>query len=366
MSLEIIGMVGTRYESETIAASSTDPIDVGYLREFARAHDEAGFDRVLIGYSATSPDGFAVAAEVLHHTDRLGVLIAHRPGFVTPTLEARKLATLDHFSGGGRVAIHHISGGSDFDQRRDGDFIDKDARYRRTAEFIDVLRRTLTSEDPFDYEGEFYKFEQAFSTVKPATAGGIPIYFGGQSPIAVEVGAKHTDVFMLFGEPLEQTAERIALIREAAERHGRTVEFSLSTRPIIAATEDDAWQKAQGIYDAAAARADDAPKKALWYPKSTNAAVSAQRLQDLAAEREVYDQRLWLGLTKLAGPGGNSTAHVGTPDQVAEALLQYYDLGVTKFLIRGFDPLGDVIEWGKDLLPALHAGARDRAVGVNA
>lgn len=366
MSIEVIGMIGTRYESETIAAPTDDAIDVDYLHRFAKAHDEAGFDRVLIGYSATAPDGFAVATEVLHQTDRLGVLIAHRPGFVAPTVEARKLATLDHFSGGGRVAIHHISGGSEFDQRRDGDFIDKEARYRRTGEFIDVLRKTLTSDEPFDYTGEFYTVEQAYSTVKPITPGGIPIYFGGQSPIAVEIGAEHTDVFMLFGEPLEQTAERIALIREAAERHGRTVEFSLSTRPIVAATEDAAWKRAQEIYDAAAVRVADAPKKALWYPKSTNAAVSAQRLQDLAAAREVYDERLWFGLTKLAGPGGNSTAHVGTPDQVADALLKYYDLGVTKFLIRGFDPLGDVVEWGRGLLPALRAGARDRAIGISA
>lgn len=122
----------------------------------------------------------------------------------------------------------------------------------------------------------------------------------------------------------------------------------------------------QGIYDAAATRVQDAPKAALWYPKNTNKAVSAQRLQELAAAREVYDERLWFGLTKLAGPGGNSTAHVGTPDQVAEALLQYYDLGVTKFLVRGFDPLQDVIDWGKELIPALHTGARARSIGVSA
>ncbi|MFV0532936.1 MAG: LLM class flavin-dependent oxidoreductase [Cumulibacter sp.] len=364
-NIEVLGMVGTREESEAMAADTEDGIDVGYLRRFAKAHDEAGFDRVLIGYSSTSPDGMAVAADVLNQTKKLGVLIAHRPGFVTPTLQARKIATLDQLSGGGRVAIHHISGGSDFDQRRDGDYIDKEARYRRTAEFIQVLRQTLDSTEPFDYEGEFYKFDQAYSTVRPASSAGIPIYFGGQSPIAVEVGAQHTDVFMLFGEPLEQTAERIAVIRAEAEKYGRTVEFSLSTRPIVADTEDGAWKRAQELYDAAAARVPDAPTKALWAPGASNAAVSAQRLQELAHAQDVYDERLWMGMTKLAGPGGNSTAPVGTVEQVSEALLKYYDLGVTKFLIRGFDPLNDVIEWGKGLVPALRAGAQNRlAVGV--
>ena len=51
---------------------------------------------------------------------------------------------------------------------------------------------------------------------------------------------------------------------------------------------------------------------------------------------------------------------VGTPAQVAEALLKYYDLGVTRFLIRGFDPLNDVREWGEELIPLLREGARLR------
>ncbi|PRZ43066.1 alkanesulfonate monooxygenase [Antricoccus suffuscus] len=363
MKLEIIGMVGTRHESESTAASDPEVIDVDYVRQFAKAHDEAKFDRVLIGYRSTAPDGFTVASEVLHHTENLGVLIAHRPGFVTPTLQARKLATLDHFSGGGRVAIHNISGGSDVDQRRDGDFIDKDARYRRTAEFIQVLRQTFTSEVPFDFDGEFYKLEQALSAVRPASGAGIPIYFGGQSPIAVEVGAQHADVFMLFGEPLEQTAERIGLIREAAARHGRSVEFSLSTRPIVAQTEEAAWQRAQQIYDDALARQGAVSAFAQEYKKSSTA-VSRQRLQEQAAKKEVHDERLWFGITKLTGPGGNSTAHVGTPDQVAEALLQYYDLGVSKFLIRGFDPLKDVVDWGHELIPRIREGAKTRAATV--
>ena len=122
---------------------------MAFTREFARVHEEAGFDRVLIGYYSDAPDGFVVAADVLAHTERLGVLLAHRPGFVAPTLAARKLATLDQFSGG-RVAVHVISGGSDADQRRDGDFLDHDARYRRTDEYLDILKRVWTADGPID------------------------------------------------------------------------------------------------------------------------------------------------------------------------------------------------------------------------
>jgi len=363
MPIEILGMIATTAGSESKKLDGPI-VDPAFVRDFSRAHEDAGFDRVLIGYSASSPDGFAVAASALHSTERLKVLIAHRPGFVAPTLVARKLATLDHLTGGGRVAIHHISGGSDEDQRRDGDFSEKADRYRRTGEFIDVLRRTLESHEPFDYDGEFYRVEGGYCAVKPATDAGIPIFFGGLSEGAVEVGAAHADVYMLFGEPLAAVAERIAAVRAATAAQGRTVEFSLSTRPIIAATEEEAWAKARRIYDEAAAliEAQEAGNTlAFVAPRRREAtSVSAELLQKHAQLGDVHDERLWLGITRLAGPGGNSTAPVGTPGQVAEALLKYYDLGVTRFLIRGFDPLGDVIDWGDELIPALREGARIR------
>ncbi|WP_404438418.1 LLM class flavin-dependent oxidoreductase [Microbacterium aerolatum] len=363
MPIELLGMIATTEGAEAKALSGP-AVDADYVREFSRAHEDAGFDRVLIGYSASSPDGFAVASAALHATERLKVLIAHRPGFVPPTIVARKLATLDHLTGGGRVAIHHITGGSEADQRRDGDFSEKGDRYRRTGEFIDVLRRTLTAAEPFDHEGEFYRFEGAYSGVKPATSDGIPIFFGGLSDGAVEVGAKGADVYMLFGEPLADVAEHVRTIRAAAAKEGRTIEFSLSTRPIIADTEEEAWAKADRIYaetEELIKAQQDGNTLAFARPlRRERNAVSADRLQEHAKRGDVHDERLWLGITRLTGPSGNSTAPVGTPEQVADALLKYYDLGVTRFLIRGFDPLGDVRDWGKELVPLLREGARRR------
>ncbi|MGH2585690.1 MAG: LLM class flavin-dependent oxidoreductase, partial [Dehalococcoidia bacterium] len=147
MPVEFIGMIGTRPASEldgpavSIIGGTVDP---SFVREFSRAHEDGGFDRVLIGYGSAGPDGFSVASYAASDTERLGFLIAHRPGFVVPTLAARKAATLDHFTGG-RVALHIITGGSDAEQQRDGDWLDHDARYRRTDEYLEVVRRVWTS-----------------------------------------------------------------------------------------------------------------------------------------------------------------------------------------------------------------------------
>ena len=374
MSIEIIGMVGTQEVSESRGSLDGPQIDADYLARFARAHETAGFDRVLIGYGATSPDGFAVAAHVLYATSALKVLIAHRPGFVAPTLVARKLATLDQLTGGGRVAIHHITGGDEIDQKRDGDFTGHDRRYARTAEFMSLLRRELTAAEPFDYDGEFYQVRGAYSSVRPQTAAMIPLYFGGASAAAVGVGAEHADVYMLWGEPVAQIAERVAQIRAAAGRHGRTVRFSLSVRPIVAETEEAAWRRAEDIRSATATRiaeARTAQVQGVQVPSRggrlfgfrESSSVGSERLQQQGAERDVHDERLWYGVTNLTGPGGNSTALVGTPRQVADALMAYRRVGVDTVLIRGFDPLDDVVDWGRELVPLLRGQAAHTPVG---
>ena len=91
--------------------------------------------------------------------------------------------------------------------------------------------------------------------------------------------------------------------------------------------------------------------------RTRSSSAGSARLQEQAAAADVHDERLWFGVTRLTGPGGNSSALVGTPSQVAEALLAYRRVGVDTVLIRGFDPLDDVVDWGRELVPLLRAQA---------
>src|SRR5438128_11111400 len=140
--IELIGMISTTLASEIYGKSIiTGAVDPRFSADFARAHEAGGFDRVLVGYGSTGADGFVVAAHAAAATTRLGFLIAHRPGFMAPTLAARKAASLDHVTGG-RIALHIITGASAVEQQRGGDFLDHGARYRRADEYLEVLRRT--------------------------------------------------------------------------------------------------------------------------------------------------------------------------------------------------------------------------------
>jgi alkanesulfonate monooxygenase len=349
MNVEFIGYIGTRLQSEIIAAHgpALDPI---HVEQAARIHERGGFDRALVAFNSSSPESILVAGYAACVTKRLGLLIAHRPGFTTPTLAARQLATLDVFTRG-RVALHVITGGSDQELRQDGSFIDKEERYARTDEYLEVVRREWTSTAPFDHHGRFYHMEQAFSAVKSPQQPHIPVYFGGASDAAIRVAGKHADVYALWGETYAQVAELVGRVRAEAARHGRTIRFSLSLRPILADTEAKAWARAEDILQRATAQAERSGSFRKVPPEN----AGSQRLLAAAAQGSRLDKRLWTGIAGLLGAQGNSTALVGTPEQVADALLDYHDLGITTFLIRGFDPLEDAIGYGRDLLPLTRA-----------
>jgi alkanesulfonate monooxygenase SsuD/methylene tetrahydromethanopterin reductase-like flavin-dependent oxidoreductase (luciferase family) len=107
MPVEMIGWIASRVSSELIPPSGP-PFDVDVIAETARIHERAGFDSVLIGYYSDAPDGFLIGAHAASVTQRLGFLLAHRPGFVAPPVAARKLATLDQLCDG-RLAVHVIA-----------------------------------------------------------------------------------------------------------------------------------------------------------------------------------------------------------------------------------------------------------------
>lgn len=353
--IEFIGMVQPREQSE-IHPPSGPAIDHDYFRASVLAHEESGFDRILIGWYSNGPDGLLLASHASAFTERLGFLVAHRPGFQAPTTAARALATLDQLSRG-RTAVHIISGGDDTDQARDGDWLGKDDRYARTDEYVEILKRVWTSEGPVDHEGAYYRIKGASPEVRTVRRPHIPVYFGGASEAALRVSGRHADVYALWGETKAQVREIVSRVREEAAKHGREVRFSLSFRPILAETEEAAWNKAEAILQRIRAVRGQAALGA-GGTKPQNA--GSQRLLDAAALGDRPEGRLYTAIARETGARGNTTALVGTPEQVAEAFLEYHDLGVTTFLIRGFEPLEDAAEYGRTLLPATRRLLREK------
>jgi alkanesulfonate monooxygenase len=351
--VEILGMIGTADASE-IRPSSGPVVDPDYTARFAKAHEDGGFDRVLIGYGSSWAEGTQVAAYAAAHTERLGMLVAHRPGVVHPTLAARTFATMDRFSKG-RVALNIVTGGNDTEQRREGDYQPHDERYARTDEYLAILRTLWDEPGTHDFDGSYYRFEGLTPQVFPDADRHLELFFGGSSPAAYDVGARRADTYMLWGEPLKETGEQIATVSQKAAALGRDrPRISVSFRPILGRTDDLAWERAHSVLDTinGAAGAAFKQRQATLHPQSNEPQnAGSQRLLAVAEQGDLHDRCLWTPTTSAVGGGGNSTALVGSPETVAAAILDYVEIGVDTVLIRGYDPLQDAIDYGRDLLP---------------
>ena len=353
MPVRIIGMIGvTPPSSDATLHVIEGGLSPNYVTEAARAHETSGFDLVLVGYSSSSAEGFLVALHAAEQTTRLGYLIAHRPGFVQPTLMARKVATFDHLTGG-RLALHIITGKTDDEQEGDGDFTPKAERYRRASEYLELMKLAWASENPFDFTGAFYRVRGAQSDVRPLQKPHPLLFFGGASEGALTMGAKLCDVYAIYAEPLASTRERMSQFRAQAAAFGRTPGFNVSVRPILAASEGAAWDKANRILAAMTGKKGWSRQEAMSGPVDN----AGRRLMSFALESDIHDERLWMPIARATGALGNTSCLVGTAEQVAQAILEYYRLGVDSFLIRGFDPFNDTVEFGRELIPRIKAGA---------
>jgi alkanesulfonate monooxygenase len=346
MPAKVTGMIGAQMEGAAVHLIK-GKISRDFVIEFTRLHEQWDYDSVLVGYFAAAAEGFGIALYAATHSERIRFLIAHRPGSVAPALAARQVATFDQLTQG-RMSLHVIAGTSDQDQASEGDFLPKHDRYRRAGEYLAVMRRMWTSERPFDHRGEFYRLEGAYSEVKPFQQPYPTLFFGGSSHGALQMGAEHCDVFALFGEPLAETRDRLDDFRRRAAEFGRKPNFNMSLRTIMAATEGQAWDKAHSLLA-------DIERKTGAAPKPSN--HSSERLLAFAERRDVHDERLWMGIARATGAPGNTSCLVGTPDQIAAAVLQYYRLGIHSFLLRGFENPHDTIAIGRDLIPLIKAGA---------
>ena len=323
-------------------------IDLGFFRRYVRALEDGGYDYTLLPYGSGTADSFVTATAVGQLSERIKPIVALRPNTTFPTVGAQKLATLDQLTEG-RAVVHLISGGSDAEQARQGDYLPKEKRYARTAEYVDILRRSWTEPAPFSHDGEFYKFDDFGPGFAPYDSP-IPISIGGQSDEAFAVGGAKADIFSFWGEPLDDLRAEIDRVNDIARASGRTTlpRIWVTFRPIVAKTDELAWDKAHEYVARIAANfAKVRPRLAAGTPQN----VGSQRALAFADRSELYDRALWTKTAAVTNAAGASTALVGSPETVAAAILDYVDQGASLVSIRGYDTLADAVDYGRHILP---------------
>ena len=321
---------------------------VEYITQIAQAAEKAGFSTLLLPIGGNCVDSLVAASHLTAHTNTLNFLFAVRPGSTAPTQLAKQFASVNYWTNN-RVFVNVVTGGAPKELENDGDFLSHTDRYKRTREYIEILKRLFNGET-FDYNGEFYTLKGANLPLPVKEAP--PIFFGGSSPIAKEVATDVADVYMLWGETLETTKEELESVVKLAKEKNRNLSYSVSFQVVLGETEEDAFKNANKIIS------QIAPEVLAAKHENTlkNGAVGVNRLHQLMLEAKdnnfVIAPNIWAGLTQVLS--GNSISLVGTPKQVAERIVEFVDLGFDKVLLRGFPHLEVITDIGEKVIPLVH------------
>ncbi|WP_328859806.1 LLM class flavin-dependent oxidoreductase [Streptomyces sp. NBC_00306] len=341
-------VVGGGHGAPAGAAHAERPPTIGYLSQIARAAEDLGFTGALTPTGAWCEDAWLTTAMISRETERLKFLVAFRPGFVSPTLAAQMASTYQRQSGG-RLLLNVVTGGESHEQRAYGDYLDKDARYARTGEFLHIVR-DLWAGKSVTLDGEHLRVTDAKLAQLPDPVP--PVYFGGSSAAAGTVAARHADVYLTWGEPPAAVAEKIGWIRRLAAREGRTVRFGIRLHVITRDTSDQAWAEADRLL----AGFDPATVRAVQDGLARSESEGQRRMLALHGGRRdelEISPGLWAGIGLVRGGAG--TALVGSHDEVADRIDEYRALGIEEFVLSGYPHLEEAYWFGEGVLPRLRS-----------
>lgn len=347
--MEIFWFLPTHGDSHFLGTTlGARAVGLSYLQQVAQAADSLGFRGVLLPTGRSCEDPWVVAAAMVPGTQRLKFLVALRPGIIAPTAGARMAATLDRLSGG-RLLINVVTGGDPSESEGDGIFLDHDARYQKTDEFLSIWRRVSAGET-LSFQGQHLSVKGAKLLFPSLQRPHPPLYFGGSSLAGHELAAKHADVYLTWGEPPAAVADKIADITRRAAKLGRTLRFGIRLHVIVRRTRSEAWAAAEDLIR----HLDDSAIRAAQQSFSRFDSEGQRRMSELHGGRREnleVSPDLWAGVGLVRGGAG--TALVGDADTVAQRLLEYRALGIETFILSGYPHLEEAYRTAELLFPKL-------------
>ncbi|KQV89493.1 FMNH2-dependent alkanesulfonate monooxygenase [Pelomonas sp. Root1237] len=364
--MKIFWFIPTHGDSRYLGSSRGARVaDHAYFKQIAIAADSLGYEGVLLPTGRSCEDSWIVAASLIDATKNLKFLVALRPGLVAPSQSARMAATLDRLSGG-RLLVNLVTGGDPDELAGDGQFLDHAARYEQSAEFIRIWRELLARShtgEPLDLDGEHLSVKGGKVLYPPINKPYPPVFFGGSSGPAHDLAADQVDTYLTWGEPPAEVEKKLADVRERAAARGRRLHYGIRLHVIVRETEDEAWRAAGELLS----ELDEATVTAAQARFKTMDSVGQRRMAELhGGQFNKADVRqgleiapnLWAGVGLVRGGAG--TALVGSPQQVADRIKEYSDIGLEYFILSGYPHLDEAHRFAELVFPLLPLGVREK------
>jgi alkanesulfonate monooxygenase len=321
------------------------------------AAEAAGFEYMLVPVQTACWEAWIASAMMVARSRSMRMLVAARPSYINPVLMAKMISTFDQLSGG-RICINLIAGQSEAENASEGIRWGKEERYEIMDEEVSILKALWTTRGPVTFEGKFHQLEGAQIRPYPLQKPHPKFYLGGGSRQAWEISARHADIHLFWGDTYERIRANMTEIRGMAAKHGRedSIGFGMRLQVVCRPTEKEAWAFAHELV----AHASDAQKAFVKQHFATSEAN--RRVRELAALGETIEPHLWTGITQVR-PGAG-IAVVGDPEQCADTLQNFIDLGCRSFCLSGYLHDEEAERFGKWVMPILRERNRERMLAA--
>ncbi len=311
--------------------------------QFCRIAEEVGIDSLLIDFGWSKPDPILLAAALGMRTERIKFIIAHRSGLTCPTSFVQQINTLSTLING-RFSLNIVAGHSPREQRGYGDLLAHDERYERTEEFLAVCHAYWRNEGDVNFSGKYYSIENGkLNTPFISSDRTFPeLYIAGNSSAAERLSITQGSCWM----QLPDTPERLASQSYHVLQQGK--EVGLRCGIIARRTHAEAVSAAHALAAQAGSQFNDRDRETDFIQRSDSVCFNA--LFELA-ETEWLTPYLWTGAVR--SHGAPAVALVGSASEIASAVIEYKNAGVSQFIISGWPKLEEMLFFAHEVLPLI-------------
>jgi alkanesulfonate monooxygenase len=317
--------------------------DLAAQIDFCRRAEECGIDSVLVDFGFAKPDSILLAAALGMVTEKIRFIVAYRSGLSSPTTFVQQLNTLSALING-RFSLNIVAGSSPQEQRGYGDFLSHDERYARTQEFLNICRAFWTGRGEVDFLGKYYRIERGrLQTPFISSERRSPeIYIAGSSEPARRLALEEGSCWMRLADTPENLRQSFLTVLD------RGIEVGLRLSLIAGHTRDEALGSARALLDQLNAQEREGAKERTYVQHSDSVSI---RSTHQLAETEWLTPCLWTGAIRSYGPAAISL--VGTPEEIADAIIEYKSIGVSQFIFSGWPKLDSMLFFGREILPRI-------------
>ena len=336
--------------ADQAAASAIGLPDPTAQIEFCRHAEECGIDSLLVDFGFAKPDPMLLAAMLGQGARKIKFILAYRSGLFSPVMFVQQLNTLSALIDG-RLLLNIVAGYSPEEQRGYGDFLSHDERYERTEEFLAACRAFWSGETEVNFNGKHYRIEKGkLKTPFVSPDRSSPeIIIGGGSAQAQKLALKEGTCWMQLADAVEKIRADVSTVLESG------VEAGLRLCTVARATHEEAVEATRSLIGGEHhARKLDGQTAFIQKTDSVSFKAAYQR-----GDTQWLTPTLWTGAVRFQGPTAISL--VGSPAEIADAIMEYKEMGISQFILSGWPKLEEMIYFGREVLPCVRQREAERA-----